>query len=541
MGRMNSPREQSLRNAPGIALVAGLLAGSALAVRDVARLVGGGGEGAVAAAGILLARMVIMGFAVGCILLFLVLVHRGAFRLLRRWRSTARWAPALLLTALSWSLWRELSARVLSGPAVSQSVWAGPLSHALPWILMGGMAVTLRWVAAHVQASLRGGLARGLALGVAYILVGFVLDAADRRFYPGLYLYLHDGLAAGALFAVAVGVGIIFARLREIPRATWICLLLLLCAFLADRSLTLGPRERFLLHTRTLEGRRIVEVWKLMGLDRGTARTKTLPVEEFRRARKESLQRSAGARRPPAASVRNVVWLTVDTLRKDHLGCYGYRRHPTSPNLDRFAKTAVVFDGAHAQFPITSLSFQSMFYGRFPSATPLFQAMQGRPLDPPLLTLAETLRAEGIRTAGVPAIAGDDLKHPAYRVLGKGFELLPSSVERNDISEPAQARRAISYLTALASERFFLWVHLMGPHHPYVVRGHDFGTSDVDRYDSEIAETDLWIGRILQALAERRLEDDTVVIINADHGEAFGEHASRFHGTTLYEEQIGVP
>ena len=541
VGGMNPLRKESPPSLFASALWAGLLAGSALAARDVAGLWDPSEEGAFSAGAILLARVLILGAGAGLVLAAVVLAHRGAFRLIRRWESLARWVPALLFAALLMTLWRDLSTRVLSGPAVSKSAWADPMSRALPWLLMGMFAATLRIVAAHVRACSRWSLWRTLALGMGYIGVGFLLDAADRRFYPGLYLYLHDVLAATALISVAVGIGVVVDRWGGTRRATWAALLIVFGAILADRIVTIGPRERFLLHARTLEGRRVLELWRALGLDKTSSPAGTLPVEDFREARRRSLERSAAVGRQRSSSVRNVVWLTVDTLRRDHLGCYGYQRHATSPNLDRFAKKAAVFESAHAQFPITSLSFQSMFYGRFPSATPLFQAMQGHQLDPPLLTLAETLRAGGLRTAGVPAIAGDDLKHPAYRVLGKGFDLLPSARERRDISEPAQAGRAIEYLSSLAADRFFLWVHLMGPHHPYVVRSHDFGTSDVDRYDSEIAETDRWIGRILGALADLGLEDDTVVVINADHGEAFGEHASRYHGTTLYEEQIAVP
>ncbi len=538
---MKSPRHALPPHLFAAALWGGILAGGALASRDVRGLLAHGGEDVVKAAGLLLARMLILGAASGCAVLFAGLLYHWIADRFRRWPGGARWIPGLVLAGMAWPVWRSLTHQSLSGAAVSKSPWAAPLSVALPWVLLGFHAVGLRLAAGQIRAALGGGRGRGVLFVLGFTVLGALLDEADRRLYPGLYLHLHDVLATGALLAITLAGGFLLARWGPRRRGAALGMIVVLASLAADRWMTAGPRERFLLHARTLEGRRVLEIWDAIQGGRPPRKRDDLPVEAFRRAREASLRRASQATWRGSATIRNVLWVTVDTLRRDHLGCYGYRTHPTSPNLDAFAAGAAVFEAAHAQFPITSLSFQSMFYGRFPSATPLFQAMQGRTLDPPLRTLAEILRGSGIRTAGLPAIAGDDLNHPAYSVLGKGFESIPSPQERVDISEAAQARRAMAYLRELSKDRFFLWVHLMGPHHPYVLHQEDFGTRDVDRYDSEIAETDRWIGRILDVLGELGLEETTVVIINADHGEAFGEHGSRFHGTTLYEEQIGVP
>ena len=115
---------------------------------------------------------------------------------------------------------------------------------------------------------------------------------------------------------------------------------------------------------------------------------------------------------------------------------------------------------------------------------------------------------------------------------------------RVEFADPPRASASWSsaYLgRAGADHRLFLWVHLFEPHEPYVAHAeHPFGDRDVDRYDSEIAAADDGIGEIVSAGAQRR-RPNAVVIVTADHGEEFGEHGGRYHGTTVYEEQVRVP
>ncbi|MAG57639.1 MAG: hypothetical protein CMJ83_15205 [Planctomycetes bacterium] len=105
-----------------------------------------------------------------------------------------------------------------------------------------------------------------------------------------------------------------------------------------------------------------------------------------------------------------------------------------------------------------------------------------------------------------------------------------------------QTHCATRFIEDAKDDRFFLWLHYMEPHYPYEVHdAHDFGSARRDRYDSEIARADAAIGEVLDTLKAQGVADRTIVIVNSDHGEAFGEHNTRFHGSTLYEEQIRVP
>ncbi len=106
---------------------------------------------------------------------------------------------------------------------------------------------------------------------------------------------------------------------------------------------------------------------------------------------------------------------------------------------------------------------------------------------------------------------------------------------------PARANQVTQYLgSAPSDKRLFLWVHLFGPHEPYEAHdGFDFGSRDIDRYDSEIAYADAAIGQITEAFLKSR--PDSLIILSADHGEEFGDHGGRYHGTTVYEEQVRVP
>jgi arylsulfatase A-like enzyme len=244
----------------------------------------------------------------------------------------------------------------------------------------------------------------------------------------------------------------------------------------------------------------------------------------------------------------NLLWIAVDTLRADHLGAYGYDR-ATSPSIDRFFATAVVFDDAQATSSWTLPSFASMMTSLYPS-THGCRRFQHR-LAPSFTTLAERLRDAGYYTAGIVSHVFLGSKHG----LQQGFEhfdeqLVASTLKSSHaaISSPAVTEKALAFLagrTAASDRRpWFLFVHYFDPHRLY--QEHDgsskaFGTEPVDRYDGEIAFTDEHIGRLLSELDSRGLSSDTVVVFVADHGEEFGDHGRQGHGVTLHNEVTRVP
>ena len=248
--------------------------------------------------------------------------------------------------------------------------------------------------------------------------------------------------------------------------------------------------------------------------------------------------RAAGERAPEEAHAidlrgRDIVLISVDALRADHVGAYGYAR-PTTPHLDALAKEGTRFDYAYCATPHTSYSVTSMLTGKY--MRPLLLEGAGKDSD----TLAKLLRTYGYRTAGFypPAVFFIDAERFAsFKERGLDFEY--RRVEFT--SAESRAQQVASYLDDVRSDRrVLLWVHLFEPHEPYEKHeAHDFGDRDVDRYDSEIAAADDGIGAIVTAVRAKR--PGAAIVITADHGEEHGEHGGRYHGTSVYEEQVRVP
>lgn len=234
----------------------------------------------------------------------------------------------------------------------------------------------------------------------------------------------------------------------------------------------------------------------------------------------------------------NVVIISVDTLRADHLGYHGYFR-PASRSIDHLAQQAVVFEHCYSQSGWTLPSMATVLTGRHPlehGATDF-----NRRLDPSLPTLASILRSEGYTNR---AFISHVLLTPQFG-MDKGFDSFDHSVL--DVGDPhlvSTAKmltdRAVQSLETL-EEPFFLWVHYFDPHTKYLSHPDwNFGDGRKDRYDEEIAHTDLHIGRLLEKLREAGLDDRTIIVFVADHGEEFKEHGGLEH-QTLYEEIVRVP
>jgi arylsulfatase A-like enzyme len=246
--------------------------------------------------------------------------------------------------------------------------------------------------------------------------------------------------------------------------------------------------------------------------------------------------RSWAPRGDGAAS--NVLLISVDALRADRLGYAGHVRE-TSENIDRLANEGVVFDRAYSQSGWTLPSAATMLTGQYPKdhgATDLHRSM-----DPSVPTLAGILSDEGYDTRG---FVSHILLTPTYG-LDRGFGAYDCSVL--NVGHPHLVATA-EQLTDLAIEAvrdirepFFIWMHYFDPHFAYLPHSEwAFGSTDVDRYDDEIAHVDHHIGRLLRELRARGLYDRTIVVFTADHGEEFGDHGGRYH-MTQYEEVLRVP
>ncbi len=259
------------------------------------------------------------------------------------------------------------------------------------------------------------------------------------------------------------------------------------------------------------------------------------------------LWRSAVKGRPSGAGL-NVLLVTLDTTRADHLGCYG-RRDARTPRLDRLAAEGVRFENAIADAPITLPSHASILTGLYPFEHGV-RNNGNFYLGERFETLATVLRKRGYRTAAFVSSFVLDRRYG----LARGFETYDdrmeetpvpgSSVEaerRGDSTAQALARWLDGYAAPGASAPFFAWLHLYDPHEPYRPPPPFRDLFAHDPYDGEIAFADHTVGTILDKLAQLGLLDRSLVAVVADHGEGLGDHGEETHSMFLYESAIRVP
>jgi arylsulfatase A-like enzyme len=252
--------------------------------------------------------------------------------------------------------------------------------------------------------------------------------------------------------------------------------------------------------------------------------------------------------RPQLPKDLSFLLITVDALRWDGLGYAGYSRNVT-PNIDRLAGTSVVYDQAYAISTYTGFSVPPLWASRYPSEMPRTDRHEVR-FERENVMLAERLAPSGFRNLGV---AGHFLFAPTFRWTD-GFERFEWGQFAEGSAPPGShidlyhtsrgtADWLIRFLSEVQSQRFFLYAHFTDPHKEYLEHPgfSTFGRRNRDLYDGEVAYTDHHIGRVLRALQEGPAKDRTVVIVSADHGEAFGEHGRMFHGFEIWEEIVRVP
>ena len=232
----------------------------------------------------------------------------------------------------------------------------------------------------------------------------------------------------------------------------------------------------------------------------------------------------------------NILLISVDALRPDHLSFDGYNR-PTSPHLDTFLRQSVVFDQALAQSTRSMLSIPSIFTGHYPSEIAFGPEYLWPTLEASNETLTESLAHAGYRTSVVMGTGYFE------RVQGffQGFERKALSRDYHP-PRPWVADHAITELAALKSggHPFFLWVHFFNVHQPYLRDGtrSRFGPGSMAAYDTEVTYADTEVQRLLASLHDQGLDENTVVVLTSDHGEAFGEHGEQFHANALYDEEL---
>lgn len=239
----------------------------------------------------------------------------------------------------------------------------------------------------------------------------------------------------------------------------------------------------------------------------------------------------------------NLLIITVDTLRADHVGIYGYKKIET-PNIDRLGEKGVLFSRAYCHVPLTLPSHCSLFTGTLP----IFHGVRdnGYRLPSFNITLAEILKKKGYLTAAFVGAFPLDSRFG----LDKGFDVYDdlygsknvvrdlSFIERR--AEEVN-KKAVEWLDKNQNSKFFVWVHYFDPHTPYEPPSsfnHEYAGRE---YDGEIAYTDYVIGKLLEKLNQLKLIEKTLIILTSDHGEGLGDHNETTHGIFVYDSTLRVP
>ncbi len=246
----------------------------------------------------------------------------------------------------------------------------------------------------------------------------------------------------------------------------------------------------------------------------------------------------------PKNIAKNVLVITLDTTRADRIGIYGYEKART-PNIDNLARNGLWFDEAFSSVPITLPSHCSIFTGTYV----LYHQVRNNGsyfLPGKINTLAEILKNKNYITSAFISSFTLDSRFG----LNRGFDLYNDNLILNqtrvktfDSERPAELvfKDFSTWFNKNYNKKFFSWIHFYDPHLPYSPPEPYKSQFQTEPYDGEIAYMDEYIGKILSLLKEKKLLDNTLIVIAGDHGEAFGEHGELGHGFFCYQESLNVP
>jgi choline-sulfatase len=256
---------------------------------------------------------------------------------------------------------------------------------------------------------------------------------------------------------------------------------------------------------------------------------------------------NAGLGSAAAGPPTTVILISIDTLRADHLGAYGYRPSQT-PNMDAFADQGTLFAHADSQIPLTLPSHTSLFTSTYPFQNRIEE--NAEPVPPGAVTLASVLRSHGYKTAGFVASVfleremgldqGFDFYDSPFQF--EAFSPLSGSMFFGGASRNAFGARdrrdgalvvhaALNWLAANREQPVFVFLHLYDLHKPYKLAS----------YDAEIRYTDQVLGTFRKGLMAGGWWDRSLVVLLSDHGEGLGEHGEASHGYFIYQSTLAVP
>lgn len=277
----------------------------------------------------------------------------------------------------------------------------------------------------------------------------------------------------------------------------------------------------------------------------------------------------------------NVLLITIDTLRSDHIGAYGYSEKIT-PNIDSLAQEGIMFVQVIAQAPYTAPSHASILTSTYPfvhnTRNMFFQDSAGKkiegvnyPLTPANVTLAEILKEKGYDTAAF--VSGWTLT-ARFSGLNQGFDVYEDNLNGVERAADSTNQLVFKWLEKNHKKKFFLWIHYFDPHFPYsppesiktdfifkktnididlsnirknpylsdTIKNQEDIARQIYLYDMEIKFVDQQVGKLLTMMRAYNIVDHTLIILTADHGESLVEHNEYFdHGTYLYDVCLKIP
>ena len=239
----------------------------------------------------------------------------------------------------------------------------------------------------------------------------------------------------------------------------------------------------------------------------------------------------------------NILLITLDTTRADRIGCYGYEKAKT-PNLDSLALSGVKFSNAYCQVPLTLPSHCSILTGTYP----IYHQVHNNGfyyLSPDFTTLGEILKERGFKTAAFVSSFTVDSRFG----MDQGFDLFDDKFGEDEVMKNLRSeRRAEKVFNSFSQwfeensgQRFFCWLHFYDPHLPYYPPSPYKEEFSEEPYDGEIAYMDHYVGKTVEALRDKNILDNTLVILAGDHGEALGEKNEIDHGLFIYDVTMKVP
>ena len=240
--------------------------------------------------------------------------------------------------------------------------------------------------------------------------------------------------------------------------------------------------------------------------------------------------------------IRNILLISIDTCRADHLGCYGYGGK-TTPNIDAIAKDGILFENVVSPVPLTLPAHSSMLTGTIPPYHGVHDNLDYQ-LAQSNLTLAEILKDNGFATGAIVSSFVLDSQFGIDQGFDYYNDQFEDEIKKGHFAErrgEEASRFACNWLSENKDKPFFLFLHYYDPHTVYDPPEPFASKFANDLYAGEIAYADHCIGKVLKKLKKLNLYDSTLLVITGDHGEGLNEHREKEHGFFIYDSTIKVP